>query len=225
MFFENPNGIEPLSDKASFSIFLLPKTKEPDIKSEILVEPDEKNKIGIEKIRDVISQCTNKQNKSFRIVVKHAEQLNHVAQNAILKFLEEPLENYHIVFFTENLEMLLPTVLSRANIYILKEKNFLDKPVSADEKVKNYAKKMLAASGKKLVDLSEEITSDIEYKKKDGSRTFVLSICETAIEMSYKSFFLTSNKSFLKKMGKILKLHDNIKQNGNIKLHLVADLC
>ena len=39
------------------------------------------------------------------------------------------------------------------------------------------------------------------------------------------SYFATKNPAFLKKLPKLLTLHDNLKQNGHIKLHLIADLC
>ncbi|MBP5205008.1 hypothetical protein J6Z37_01770 [Candidatus Saccharibacteria bacterium] len=225
MFFDDVSAIEKLSKDNGFSIFLIPEDFTPAIENTFIVSPDEKSKIGIEKIREISELCTTKQPEDFYIVVKNADVMNIPAQNAFLKLLEEPSEHYHFVLLAKSLSSLLPTVLSRGNLFILKQTGNLEKGVLAEEDIKNYARKLLSAQGKKLVQLADEITKDKAYKKKDNGRVFMLRICETAIEIAYKSFFKTKNPIFLKKLQNLLALQDNLKRNGNIKLHLVADLC
>ena len=70
-----------------------------------------------------------------------------------------------------------------------------------------------------LPGIAEEIT-----KKKEGARTRALAIVGTAIEMLYKSYYITGKEVFLKKLPKFLALYDGLYRNGHVKLHLVADL-
>ena len=95
----------------------------------------------------------------------------------------------------------------------------IDGEIKADEKVKALAKRLIVAKPGDLVGLAEEIT-----KKKDGVRGFCLEVLTVAIEMLYKSYFITDKEIFVKKIPKFLKTYENIERNGHIKLHLVADL-
>lgn len=227
MFFDDLSNLENLAEQSGFSIFVLPKIPDNFIKksdkNHLVIIPDSTNQIKIEQIREIIEKCRTKQTKSFFIYVYHAETMNEKAENAFLKLLEEPAENYHFVLFTNSPSALLPTILSRGDLYIQRIKNPLNQPVEADETIKKYAKQIISASDNNLVSLVNDITKDKSYKK--NSRNFVLQIVDTAIEISYKSFFATNNPLFLKKLAKLLVLYDNLKQNGHIKLHLVADLC
>ena len=90
----------------------------------------------------------------------------------------------------------------------------------SDATIKDLAKKLMVAKPVELVALAEQIT-----KHKDNVREFALSVVGTAIEMLYKSYYLTSKPVFLKKIPKFLEAYDAINKNGHIKLHLVADLC
>jgi len=47
-------------------------------------------------------------------IIKEADKLTNEAQNALLKILEEPPSNVIFILTTTNLELLLPTILSRA---------------------------------------------------------------------------------------------------------------
>ena len=91
--------------------------------------------------------------------------------------------------------------------------------ISADEKVKTLAKKLMTCAPADLPALAEEIC-----KKKDGVRAHALLVLETAIEMLYKSYFITGKSIFVEKLPKFLSAYDAISRNGHIKLHLVADL-
>ena len=51
--------------------------------------------------------------------------MNPAAANAFLKNLEEPKENYHYVLQTEKLSRILPTIISRSEVFILKHNNNL----------------------------------------------------------------------------------------------------
>ena len=62
MFFESIADIDKFVLESGFSIFLLPKNSNINIASSFDVYPDEKDKIGIEKIREIREQLSpNKQ--------------------------------------------------------------------------------------------------------------------------------------------------------------------
>lgn len=219
MFFEDLTEISKIAVKNGCSIFVLPKNTEIEIKNVIILEPTSKVSITIEQVREALDNFTTKIAKPQIVLIRPADKLTEEAENAILKNLEEPKENLHFVLITNRLSKLLPTILSRAAIYILKDdKNDISK-IEADEKTKALAKQILTASPKDLPRLAEELT-----KKKDGTREYVLEILTVTIEMAYKSYLLTKKPAFLKKIPKLIDTYENISKNGHIKLHLVADL-
>lgn len=219
MFFEDLTEISKIAVKNGCSIFVLPKNTEIEVKNAIILEPTSKVSITIEQVREALDNFTTKITKPQIVLIRPADKLTEEAENAILKNLEEPKENLHFVLITNRLSKLLPTILSRAAIYILKDsKNDISK-IEADEKTKALAKQILTASPKDLPRLAEELT-----KKKDGVREYVLEILAVTIEMAYKSYLLTKKPAFLKKIPKLIDTYENISKNGHIKLHLVADL-
>lgn len=226
MFFEDIAQVPQIAKKTGFSIFALPGSVEVNFGTNcFILAPNEKGKITIDMVRDVIDLCKSKQTRDFFIVVKQAEAMNEQAQNAFLKLLEEPLEHYHIVLLTKQPFSLLPTVLSRASLYLLKTEDVLSQPVEADETVKKYAKLLITANARNLSKIVKDLTAEKEYKKRENARPFTMGVVGAAIEILYKSYFMTGNVAYARKLPKFLLLYDNLKQNGNIKLHLVADLC
>ena len=219
MFFENLDEIPDIIKKAGCAVFVLPIDKKLEIKDAIILEPVSKTTITIEQVKEALGSFLTKQNKDRYIVIRPADKLTEEAENAILKKLEEPKDKLHFVLVTDKLSKLLPTILSRAEIYFYKNGNFRFDQISADEKTKLFAKRLLVAKPEELVGLAEELA-----KKKDGVREYVLNILAVAIEMAYKSYFLTLKKGFLDKIPKLIVAYENIAGNGHIKLHLVADL-
>lgn len=219
MFFDNIEDIPKIAEKVGCSIFVIPNGTEIKIKNARIVEKDKLTSISVDQMREVLSHTDTKQTSAQYIIVKEADKMNTSAANAFLKNFEEPKDNYHYILQTEDLSKILPTIRSRAEIFILKKKNQLDEGIDADEKIKTLAKRLIAAKDKDYADIMTEIT-----KKKDDVREYALKILSTAIEMSYKSYFKTENQVFLKKIPKFIKAYENIQANGHIKLHLVADM-
>lgn len=55
------------------------------------------------------------------VIIAGAELMSEVAANAILKTFEEPSKNSLIIMLTKSLEVLLPTILSRASKMVIKD--------------------------------------------------------------------------------------------------------
>lgn len=239
MFFDNLEILPSLAEKSGFSIFIIPSqiidslnTGKKLIKTAknvapfnfppttYYLEPD-KNVIKVAEIRALEENLITKQTRPKFFVVKHADLMNEAAENAALKLLEEPKENCHIAFLATNLTTFLPTILSRASIYVLKTKDPLETPPDTDEKTMQEAKTLLSASKNTCLELVNRWTD----KKGKKDRTEILQILGTTIEIAYKSYFKTGNPNFLKKLPSLMKTYENISGNGHIKLQLVANLC
>ena len=226
MFFDNPRDLPELAQKTNFVIFALDSSVaklelQKNFKSRVLfLAPDEKSgKITVEMIRDFTALTDVKDAKDRFFVVLNAEAMNDAAQNAFLKNLEEPKTHHHFALVAKTPSALLPTILSRAQVFYLKEPGALKNPVEVDEKIKNLAKQLITADTKTLISLANDLS-----KKKDNPRDYALKVVGAAIEILYKSYFATGQAKLLKKLPKFLALYDNLSKNGHVKLHLVADI-
>ena len=81
-----------------------------------LVQPDDKNKIGVEPIHELQHGLHYGQYEAPGrrvVIIRGADRLTLPAQNALLKTLEEPPSGTTIIMTAEEPTALLPTVLSR----------------------------------------------------------------------------------------------------------------
>ncbi len=220
MYFSSVGEIPQIAKKSGTSVFVIPNDAVVDLKNALILEPVSKSVISIEQVKELLLKLSLKQTEEQFVVIRPADKLGLEAANALLKNLEEPGEKLHFVLITDKPSRLLPTILSRAMIYFLKSGDEFSLEINAEPKTRELAKKLITAKSTELVPIMTEITS-----KKDGVRNYTLDILSVAIEMLYKSYFLTNKSIFLKKIPKFLKAYDCISHNGHIKLHLVADLC
>ena len=220
MFFESVDEIEQIARKTGTAIFVVPKDVSVEIRNALVLEPENKSVITIEQVRDVISRISTRQVADLFVVVRPADMLGDAAANAFLKNLEEPGDKVHFVLITDSPSKILPTILSRAAIYFLRGGDIITSEIKASEKNKALAKRLLVAKSAELVDIAEEIA-----KKKDGVRVYALEILGLAIEILYKSYFLTKKEVFVKKLPKFLAAYEGVARNGHIKLQIVSNLC
>lgn len=217
MFFDDARQIQRIASRCGTAVFVVPDEVTIEIPGAIVLQPEDKTVITIEQVRQVMGRLELKQSKDLFILIRPAEKMQPEAANAFLKSLEEPGEHVHFVLITSRPSMLLPTILSRAALYYLKVED--DGTIHADVKVKDLAKRLMVAKPTELVGLAEEIA-----KKKDGVRGYALEVVGTAIEMLYKSYYITGKDVFVKKLPKFLTLYERLSQNGHIKLQVVATL-
>lgn len=220
MFFDQVSDIAEIAKKTGTAIFVLPKDVPVEIKSAIILRPEDKSVITIEQVRNVLGQISTRQTSDIFVVIRPADAMSEAAANAFLKNLEEPRDKVHFVLITDSPSKLLPTILSRAAVYFLRESRTIDAGIDASEKIKDLAKRLMVAKPVDLVGLAEEIT-----KKKDGVRTYALEVLGVAIEMLYKSYFITGKEIFVQKLPKFLAAYEGISRNGHVKLQIVSNLC
>lgn len=219
MFFESAEQIFEIAKKTGTAVFVMPDDAEiPENKDALVIKP-EKTVISIDQVRDVLAGLNTKQFTDKFIVIRPADLLSEESANALLKNLEEPKNHVHFMLISGSPGKLLPTILSRSSVYFLQEHLEIDGDIKADEKSKDLAKRLLVAKPTDLPSLAEEIS-----KKKDGARIYALEILAITIEMLYKSYYKTGKMAFVEKIPRFLKTYENIEKNGNVKLHIVADL-
>ena len=216
MFFNSLQQIPAIALRANTSIFVMPLDTSIKIPNALTLSPEDKTVITIEQVRDVIAKLNTKQTTDLFIVIHPAEKLQPEAANALLKSLEEPRDKIHFILITSSPSSLLPTILSRASIYFLKipysDELHLDAPT------KTLAKQLMVARGSDLISIAEKIS-----KPKD--RAYALSIIGAAIEILYRSYYLTGNSVFLQRLPKFLSAYNALSNHGHIKLQIVSNLC
>lgn len=81
--------------------------------------------LGIEDVRNFQKNVFLKPIKSLSkmVILNGGQNITHVAQNALLKVLEEPPPNTIIILLVENRESVLPTILSRCSLIELNTNN------------------------------------------------------------------------------------------------------
>ena len=219
MFFDDLKQIKEIVSRVGTAVVVLPDEVEFEIADAINVVPEERASISIDQMREVMARMTVRQTRDVFVVIRPAEALGLEAANASLKSFEEPGPHVHYVLVTNSPSALLPTILSRAAIYVLREKKPVDGPIKADKKVMDMARRLVTARAADLPQIAEEIA-----KKKDGVRAAALAILDVGVEMLYKSYFKTGKVGFLQKISGFIAAYEAISQGGNVKLHLVADL-
>ena len=78
----------------------------------------EKNSLGVDDIRHAngFLQKTAHLGKFKTVLIDNAQNMTQAAANALLKTLEEPSDNSVIVLLTNDIENLLPTIVSRCRV-------------------------------------------------------------------------------------------------------------
>lgn len=222
MFFDQASDINKIAPKVSCSIFVVPPDTPLTFKNSITLHPDESKTttvITVEQIRDFLALTSSIETRDHFFVITPADAMNEAAQNAFLKTFEEPKPFCHFVLLTEQPNLLLPTIRSRAQTFYLKQTNTLNAAPTASPKVLAAAKQLISTQPAQLPTIAADLA-----KAKPQPRQQALAVVGTAIELLYKSYLKTNNPKFLTKLPDFLQLYDNLNNNCHIKLHIVADL-
>jgi len=116
---DNPN---PLACNACITCVRIDEGNYPDV----MVFDGEEGKIKKGDIESIINNGSKSalEDKGIMIYVLHlVETMTPIAINSLLKFLEEPGKNIYAFLTTENEAKVLPTILSRTQIFRLKTIN------------------------------------------------------------------------------------------------------
>ena len=220
MQLNNLETIPTVATKAGFAIFEIPEGDFADILPKAFhAKPNDKGIYAKEDIDNLSELVHSKQTSDLVIVLENAETMNESAANTFLKTLEEPGEHVHFVFLVRSDTEILPTIKSRAhNYYLPKHTKIADKP-NFDAEIMALAKKYIAATPEQLPKIAADIAKD-----KNDARGKAIKVVDAAIQLLYKSYFVTGNATFLTKLDKLLAVSEALNANGHIKLQLVAGM-
>jgi len=215
MFLSNPEQVLDIINSTDFSIFFFdPSQSFPSIKRAIIIEPNDKDSITTDDVRGLIRLSVTKPTAEQVFVIHHANKLTESAATACLKLLEETSEHTHIAFFITGDTPLLPTIKSRAQIYSL-VKPLDHSRIDADDRLIADAKLLIGSRPSDLTALAAKYKSDREK---------ALALAAAAIDLCYKSFIKTGNPQFLRLLSKTLSLDTALRQNGHVKIQLIANM-
>lgn len=136
----------------------------------------QKNSLGVDEIRDANSflQKTSYLGKFKTVLVENAQTMTQAAMNALLKTLEEPSDNSVIILLTNDIETLLPTIISRCSVLNIR-------PVIGEALISQLKEQAINSSG---------FNSEVSSLSKDPfvNLTQLPELTDEAINDAFKAF-------------------------------------
>ncbi len=181
-------GVEPCNECHSCKQAL--SHNQPDI---VYISHEKPNSIGVEDIRGQINNDIGiKPYSSPRkiYIMNEGEKMTPQAQNALLKTLEEPPEYAVIFILTDNVEALLPTIISRCVVLNMKpvSDNLVKKYLMEELGVPDYKANICVAFARGNIGKAKLLASSEEFEKvKDEAITLVKYINDMEINEIVKA--------------------------------------
>jgi DNA polymerase III delta prime subunit len=226
----------------SSPIFVLP---EKDEKVDI-----EKGVITIDVIRRLYAQTKTIETNTRLIVIDYAERMGIQAQNAFLKLLEEPGANTHFILLTHRASSLLPTIQSRVQtvtitpITVAQSEELLTELKVTDQTQRTQllfiasglpAQLSLLARDEKAFQERAQLIREartflqgtlydrlkIALAFKDD-RQKALTLLMDAMKLIQGSLKTGQDPQQVQKIAALLKAHERIEANGNVRLQLAS---
>jgi len=181
-------GIEPCNECHSCKQALT--HNQPDI---VYISHEKPNTIGVEDIRGQINNDIGiKPYSSPRkiYIMNEGEKMTPQAQNALLKTLEEPPAYAVILILTDNVEALLPTIISRCVVLNMKpvQDKLVKKYLMEELGVPDYKANICVAFARGNIGKAKLLASSEEFEKvKDEAITLVKYINDMEINEIVKA--------------------------------------
>mgnify|MGYP003334797210 CR=1 FL=1 len=207
----------------------------------------EKGLISIERIRQLYEQTRSIQQTKRCIVIDDADAMSHDAQNALLKLLEEPVENVHFILTTHHETGLLATIKSRTQMVQLlpitaMQSQELLKNYSFDETASRQALFLASGHPAELTRLADDrdyfanrsvVVTDarnflqaddygrLVVIKKYTDRTNALEFLSMCAKLLSFSLLKQRNYSAADVMSVLDEVMQRIEANGHVRTHLM----
>jgi len=92
-------------------------------------------------------------------IINEAHKMNAASQNSILKTLEEPNPNIVIILLTENIDLLLSTILSRVIRYSFSSRDILDPDDDTTDSFLSIMKNIASPAAEDRIQASNELAN------------------------------------------------------------------
>ena len=228
--FEGPKGIGKKTISKAFSNLLLCETNNdsscgmckscklflanshPDI---TIISPEKS--ISVEQIRDMVKDMGVKPyyGKKKICIIENAEKMTIGAQNSLLKTLEEPPEYALIILTTENINLLLSTVVSRC---VIKKFSRNTKNELNDYILSNYPEE--EKRSQIIISLADGIIGNVDEMLNNPEFFSLRTECINIIEKIYNGTRLEATQT----SDFFIKQKDNIDLVLGIMILLLRDL-
>ena len=123
-----------------------------------VIKPDglqiKKEQMG--ELQEEFSKVSLETNRKIYIITE-CEKMNAQASNSILKFLEEPIDNITAILVTNNINMLLKTIISRCQVISLNKNNYIKK----ENSLENLANILTDSEKNKIEFLNDERNEEL----------------------------------------------------------------
>ena len=204
--------------------------------------------ISAERIRRLYEETRTKLDGSYFVIIDDADTMNHVAQNALLKLLEEPNPSIHFILTSHTPERLLPTIRSRTQSFAVPpldalESSRLLKSLAVTDTLTQqrlqYVAQGLPAELSRLavnkadfavlserVQIARRVIEGNSYDRVivaasfSGDRLQAVALIAMIILLMRRSLSVKPDSSTLRRIERLVVASEAIKANGNIKLQL-----
>lgn len=180
-FCKNRNGAEPCY--SCIECKRIESGNHPDV---YLVSPDGLS-LKKEQIKDLQKEFSKKsvEAKGKIYIIEHADKMTNQAANSLLKFLEEPEGRTIAILLTEQVQQILPTILSRCQIL-----NF--RPLTSELLLEKLAEQGIPSYlGKIVASLTNNINEALAIISDDWfaqARNIVIQLNEVLLKRSHHAF-------------------------------------
>ena len=212
-------------------------------------QADASGVIRINQIRDLRQYTRGVANSKAVYVIDDASAMNHQAQNAFLKLLEEPARNIHFILTSHQPNLLLPTIMSRveqltirpiseeASRLLLAKHQQLDTTAIAQIMFLASGRpaliSRLAAKPSELADIGAiikdsqaliagPINDKLTVAARYTDRKATLELLRYSILLVQNAAAKNNTPATIDKLARLSETYERIAANGNIKLQLAA---
>jgi DNA polymerase-3 subunit delta' len=191
----------------------------PDIH---LLNPEDKNSIGIEEVKELQQSMRFKpfQEGVQAGIILNAQKLTHQAQNSMLKSLEDSSDTSVYILCVDNEKNLLSTIRSRGVILYPKRENKEEELPTEESDIENVMETFFDLSSVEQFNIIEEYSEN-----KENSLIFINrleDILREQLELDIKNGNISSSQRNLEFLKVVEKSREKISSNCNRKLTLEA---
>lgn len=209
--------------------------------------------ISVERVRQLYVETRSKLDGLNFVIIDDADTMNHAAQNAILKLLEEPNESIRFILTSHSPDKLLPTIRSRTQMFAVPPIDMLEssrllKALGVNDGLTEqrllYVAQGLPAELSRLtakesdfkalserVQVARQVIEGSAYQRVvlaasyGGDRHDTIAFIDIVILLLRRSLAAKPDRSTIRRIERLVDASEAIRANGNIKLHLVAAVC